>query len=412
MRDEWKTAKLGEIASIGAGNSAPQKKESFQNGIYPFVRTSDVGKIRFGSIYDSTDKLNDKGATKLRLISKGSILVPKSGASTFLNHRVILGCDSYVSSHLATIKANPEYALDYYLLYYLLTVSSQNLIQDHKYPSLKLSDISNICVLLPPLNEQKRIVAILDEAFAGIEKAVVNTEKNLANARELFENYLNSVFRSHDYGWTELTLGEIAEFKNGLNFTKNSKGEHVKIVGVKNFQSNYWVPMHKLEIAQIDGKLSESYKLQKGDILTVRSNGNKNLIGRCMLAGDIPEPTSHSGFTIRIRLISSIVEPTFLVHYLKTDMVRDMLIKSGGGVNISSLNQTVLSRLPIQVPEKNKQRDIVNKIETLQQETLTLDKIYTQKLTALTELKQSLLQKAFSGELTANPNNKRKEAAA
>ena len=99
----WETVKLEDIADVKAGNPAPQDKNLFENGVYPFVRTSDVGKVKVGSLTDANDKLNQKGIAKLKLFPKGTILFPKSGASTFLNHRVILEMDAYVASHLATI---------------------------------------------------------------------------------------------------------------------------------------------------------------------------------------------------------------------------------------------------------------------------------------------------------------------
>src|SRR5687767_1587858 len=101
----WPAKSLGEIAAIGAGNSAPQDKKLFEAGTNPFFRTSDVGRVRFGELNDASDYLNEHGTKGLRQYPKGTILFPKSGASTFLNHRVIIGVEGYVSSHLATIVA-------------------------------------------------------------------------------------------------------------------------------------------------------------------------------------------------------------------------------------------------------------------------------------------------------------------
>jgi type I restriction enzyme S subunit len=100
--------RLDKVAEVGSGNSAPQDEELFNGGYLPFVRTSDVGAIHIGSIETSRDLLTLAGARGLKLQPSGTILFPKSGASTFLNHRVFLSRDAYVSSHLATIKANNE----------------------------------------------------------------------------------------------------------------------------------------------------------------------------------------------------------------------------------------------------------------------------------------------------------------
>jgi type I restriction enzyme S subunit len=266
--------------------------------------------------------------------------------------------------------------------------------------------LKEILIPIPPLPEQKRIVAILDEAFEGIDRAISNTEKNLSNARELFESYLNSIFSQKGEGWEEKKLGDIATFRNGLNFTKSSKGESIKIVGVKDFQNHFWIQEDQLESVTIDAELKEIDILRKGDILTVRSNGNKELIGRCVLAGDIYEKTSHSGFTIRIRIEREDIYPQFIVHYLKSKQLRKQLTESGGGISISSLNQQGLSLIKLSFPIFTKQKAIVANIDELAIETQRLETIYRQKIAALKELKQSILQKAFTGELTADKGEK------
>lgn len=291
--------------------------------------------------------------------------------------------------------------------------------------------IENTQILLPPLAEQQRIVATLDKAFAAIAKAKANAEQNLKNAKELFESYLQSVFArklsesgltgfkdeqdknrkirkssnlanpdSDNGGWEVKTLGEIATFRNGMNFTKASKGEVIKIVGVRDFQKSFWVPFESLESVTIDGKLSETDFLKEGDILAVRSNGNPELIGRTLLAGNVEGKVSHSGFTIRIRLNSKNILPIYLCHYLKTQKARKELVESGTGINIKSLNQVALSSLQISFPESLKeQQTIVKELDALSSETKKLEAIYQQKINDLDELKKSILQKAFNGEL-------------
>lgn len=163
----------------------------------------------------------------------------------------------------------------------------------------------------------------------------------------------------------------------------------------------------------IDANLKEIDILRKGDILTVRSNGNKELIGRCLLANELSEKTSHSGFTIRIRIEKEDIYPQFIVHYLKSKELRKQLAESGGGISISSLNQQGLSLIIINFPTFLKQKAIVANIDEIAFETQRLEAIYRQKISALKELKQSILQKAFTGELTADtPKTIKEELAA
>lgn len=271
-------------------------------------------------------------------------------------------------------------------------------------PYIKKGMLEKFLVSCPSINEQKRIVEILDEAFEGIDAAIANTEKNLANTRELFESYLENLFTQNNPEWNHTTLGNLADFKNGLNFTKSSNGEVIDIVGVADFQNGFWVPTDSLSKVQIDSELGEAYLLHEGDILTVRSNGNKQLIGRCLLAGPITQRTSHSGFTIRIRLSSKNVSPQFLIWYLKSGKTRRRLVESGDGANISSLNQQALTKLPISFPTLKEQGLIIQRINHIQLNSIAAIEIYERKLASLNELKQSLLKKAFRGELTSGAN--------
>ena len=170
-------------------------------------------------------------------------------------------------------------------------------------------------------------------------------------------------------------------------------------MGVRDFQKNFWVPFMNLNSVKIDGELKETDYLRKGDILTVRSNGNPQLIGRCILASDVVEKTTHSGFTIRIRFEPKDIFPEYLCHYLKSEKARQELISSGAGIGIKSLNQKTLSALPISLPKITEQRTIVAKLDALSAETKKLEGIYERKLVALEELRKSVLQKAFAGEL-------------
>ena len=251
----------------------------------------------------------------------------------------------------------------------------------------------------PPLPEQERIVGLLDEAFAGIATAKANAEKNLQNARALFESHLQSVFTQHGKGWKERPLGTLATFRNGINYTKDSKGELVKIVGVKDFKNSFWVSRDNLDNVTVDGKLNESDALKRGDILAVRSNGNLELIGRTLLAGDMPEKISHSGFTIRIRLTNADVLPQYLCHLMKCAATRKLLVEGGTGTNIKSLNQQTLSALDVPFPPLAEQKALVAKLESLSTETKCLASIYERKFAALEALKKSLLHQAFTGQL-------------
>jgi type I restriction enzyme S subunit len=191
---DWPLKTLGEVALVGAGNSAPQDKELFKSGKHRFVRTSDVGQVRIGRLGESVDLLNDAGIEGLREFRAGVTLLPKSGASTFLNHRVQLTKPCFVSSHLAVVDPNPDVMDDSFMFYFLQTVRSQDLIQDQSYPSLNLNSISGVKVLVPPLDEQKRIVARMNHMRVKTAEMVAAYDARLQAAKNLRQSILEAAF--------------------------------------------------------------------------------------------------------------------------------------------------------------------------------------------------------------------------
>lgn len=158
--------------------------------------------------------------------------------------------------------------------------------------------------------------------------------------------------------WEEVKLGEIATFKNGLNFNKGDFGTGLKIINVSNFQ-DYSTPRYN-ELPEIDAKglANDDYLLKENDILFVRSNGNKELVGRSMFIKNIQEAITFSGFCIRARLESPNTYPKFYAHVFRGDFIRKTISAHAGGANINNLNQTILQNLKVPLPPLPVQRQI------------------------------------------------------
>lgn len=395
MNSGWRTMNLGDICDFAGGSQPPKSQFSY---------AEKPDHVRFLQIRDFA---SDKNITfipiskKNRLCGKDDILIGRYGASV---GRVLT--NKAGAYNVALMKAIPNLqVLDRSWFYnYLCSDHFQhrllNVADRSAQAGFSKDDIYHFPVPVPPAAEQRRIVGILDKAFEGIAAAKANAEKNLQNARAVFAKYRDFAFvKNHHRCWAEAQLGAIAAFRNGINFTQNSKGEEIKIFGVRNFHNNFCAPLDDLDRVNVDGKVPESDLLRKDDILAVRSNGNIELIGRCVLVGPLPERISHSGFTIRIRLTSRDVDPRYLCHFLKSGGTRKRLTEGGTGTNIKSLNQAMLSALAIPMPSLPEQRAIVRKIESLSSETEHLVTIYTRKLTAIDDLRKSLLHQAFTGNL-------------
>lgn len=145
-----------------------------------------------------------------------------------------------------------------------------------------------------------------------------------------------------------VTLGEIAEFKNGLNFRANESGFPIKVLGVGDFQKfTRFDQVKNLTTIHTDKEVNESYHLKNGDIVFVRSNGNKELVGRSLLVYTYGEPVSFSGFTIRARLLNKSIKPEYVSLLMQAGLLKATLKREGAGTNISNLNQDILAKLPI-----------------------------------------------------------------
>jgi len=393
----WPVRTIGEVCEVIGGGTPDTKRAENYDGDIPWITVRDMNV----DIIENTER----NITKKGLQSSASNLIP--AGNVIIATRVGLGkickisVDSAINQDIKAVIPRDKKILNIDYLYWWFRSVAPVIVAEGRGATVlgvKLPFVKSLKIPLPPLVEQKRIVAFLDEAFAGIAQASDNATRNLENAKELPGVLLEKALAPQD-DWQKTTLAEIAEFKNGLNFTRTSKGETIRIVGVKDFQNEYRIPTKDLEYVTIDGKLPPAYELRKNDILTVRSNGNKQLIGRCVIAGEVSEKTSHSGFTIRIRATSPKIHAEFLAYALKSRSTRARLVASGGGANISSLNQGALSSLPIAFPDVKTQVKIVENIHAMMDMCKQLQDARDRKAEQLDELKKSLLYQAFSGKL-------------
>ena len=192
------------------------------------------------------------------------------------------------------------------------------------------------------------------------------------------------------YGWTLKPLLEMGYCKNGLNFRPSESGVEIHCLGVGDFKDLSIINgTEMLPTISLNKTPPKESLLKDGDIVFVRSNGNKALVGRCLAVFPHSTPTTYSGFCIRYRLTSSEIIPLFLLNVLKTDFMREMI--KGRGANIQNLNQQILASLQIPIPPLDLQKAYVEFVEQVDKSKLVNKK----SLSELEELKNSLMQKYF-----------------
>jgi type I restriction enzyme S subunit len=384
MRKNWELVSLGDICKLINGRAYKQE-ELLNEGKYPVLRVGNFFSNR--SWYYSNLELEDS-----KYCNNGDLLYAWSasfGPRIWENGKVIY------HYHIWKIDLDSNRVLKKFL-YHWFEWDTKKIKAEQGVGTTMIhvtkGAMEKRMLYLPPIDQQKRIVAILDESFEGIDKAMGNTEKNLANSRQLFESYLNVIFSQKGNGWEEKKFGDVALLSRGQNPPKSKFVNHPQEGYVRFYQIR-------------DGKTDDYevyvpdtpqlHKVEPDDILMVAYRH----IGRVFRG-------ARGAFNVALCKIKnkdrSVLHDDYLFHIIPTDFVRGELMKQAERSLIPSMSVKHLAELRIPVPPIEEQEIIVSKINNLYSETQRLEAIYRQKLTALNELKQSILQKAFTGELTAD----------
>ena len=394
MRTGWQTKTLGEVLQkTETVNPLQSPKAEFD-----YIDVSSVSNATFQ--IEATQRLKGKDAPSRarKLVRANDIL--------FATIRPTLQRIAVVPEHLdkqvcstGYFVLRPKPGVDHRFIFYSLFTENfmgqmESLQKGASYPAVTDGDVKAQLIPIPPLPEQQRIVGILDEAFDGIAKARTNTEKNLQNARALFESHLQSVLRNMKWKWK--TLGDLCDGVEYGSSAKSKKEGKVPVLRMGNIQDGQldWENLvytdDKDEIAR--------YLLKHNDVLFNRTN-SPELVGKTAIyKGEMP--AIFAGYLIRIHRKEDLLDGDYLNYFLNSQIALDygktVVISS---VNQANINGTKLKGYPIPAPSISEQKIIVKKLDGLQEDTQRLESLYQRKLAALDELKKSLLHQAFSGAL-------------
>ena len=414
MREGWRTAKLGDLCE-------------FRNGLWkgkkpPFVHVGVIRNTNFrpdGSLDDLDIAFLDVEQKQFekRRLQYGDLILEKSGGGPKQPvGRVVLfnktdGLYSF-SNFTSMMRVIDRSSLDFNYLhrvlywYYISGATEAMQRRSTGIRNLEFNAYKALDIPLPPLPEQIRIVAILDEAFTGIASAVANTEKNLANVRELFESYLNAIFSQRDEGWEIKRVGEVADHCLGKMLDKQ-KNKGVMRHYLRNINVQ-WFEVKTNDVLQmrIEGHEETRYSVEQGDLLICEGG----YPGRAAIWNKA-ESVFFQKALHRVRCEDRRYN-RWLLYYLYLSDSNGELSKYFTGAGIQHFTGKALKDLQVPWPPQFVVDDLLEGIEGIQEEVGRLKFIHQQKLNALADLKQSLLQKAFSGELTADkeaPNSILKE---
>jgi type I restriction enzyme S subunit len=393
----WKTKKLGEVIKLEYGKPLPKESRE-EGGKYPAYGANGV-----------------KCWSNQYCLDRPSIIVGRKGSAGEVN----LTEEKFWPLDVTYFVTYDDTQYDLTFLYHCLKHLRLTKLAKGVKPGINRNDVYQIEFAFPPLPEQKRIVAILDEAFEGIDSAIANTEKNLANSREIFESYLNTIFTQKGDGWVEKKLGDteiiqIIDGDRGTNYPQKSDFSsegHCLFLNTKNVRSDGFSFDSTMFITEEKDKLLRKGKLKRRDvILTTRGT-----IGNIAIYDDsvkFEHIRINSGMLI-FRPNEKIIKSEYLFEILRSSILKSQIKKFTSGAAQPQLPIKTLVSFSFPVPTSlEEQSRIISNLHELQTETQRLETIYRQKLAALKELKQSILQKAFTGELTADTSKTVKEKIA
>lgn len=406
LPEGWEVKKLGEVCEI-----KPSKKEAKEKlkdeELVTFLPMEDLGvmnktinPIKKRSLKDVVGNYtyfanNDVLLAKITPCFENG----KIGIARNLSNGIGFGSSEFI------VFRNKGSVFEDYLFYYL---SRQSFREEgtkymtgavgHKRVSKEF--IENYKIPLPPLPEQQRIVSILDECFAAIDKAKANAVQNLRNAKELFESYLQGVFEDGD--WETKTIQGIAKVVNGYAFSsKDFRSDNsVRSIKITNVGVNQFVEDTGNYLPEKFRETLKDFQVREGNIVIALT---RTIISAGLKVAVVPP--SYDAALVNQRVAALVpnkkeIDQNFLYYYLTTQGVSKYVLNHVNTLMQPNLSINDLKIMPVPCPKITEQQAIVRQLDASRIETKKLEAIYQEKIDGLEELRKSILQKAFAGELT------------
>lgn len=366
---------------------------------YPITRIEtiansyiNIDKMGYAAI-EELDKFEDY------LLKDGDILMSHINSEKHLGKSAIyenINEDIIHGMNLLCLRPNKEVSYPKFLNYFFNSNKFRRQLpkitkKSVNQASFSVSDLKEVKIYLPNIDIQKNISKVLDKSQVLIYKRKTQIEylDEIVKSR-FIEMFGNPVVNTK--GWDMKDLGTLGYFKNGMNYNQSDSGFNIKFLGVGGFKhGNVINNSNMLSTLELQEEPSEEYLLKNGDIVFVRSNGSKELVGRSVLIRELEEKTTYSGFCIRYRNQCEGLIPDFLIHLFSDENFKKSFKKDSRGANINNLNQQMLSSLKIIVPPLKLQ----NQFSTFVKQ---VDKLKFEAQKSLTEMENnfnSLMQRAF-----------------
>ena len=375
MKQGWESKKLGDVCEIYQPTTI-SKKMMILDGEYPvFGANGIIGR------YDKYNHDNPELLVTCRGATCGTVNISLP--------------NSWINGNAMVIRPKTDGLRRDFLTYFFKgAVDLSSVITGSAQPQITRTSLNPVLVPIPPLEEQKQIVAKLDLCFEAIDKAKANAVKNLENAKELFQSKLNDIFSQKGEGWVEKKLLDVCSLKSGTTIAKSLEKGSGDIAYIKVADMNIEENLFSITTSSryLDFKdINKRNIFPIGTVIFPKRGGaiatNKKRITNIPICADLNTMGA---------MASDQIVPEYLHYYFLGFNLLDI----ANGTTILQINNYSFDNLKISLPiEYERQKDIVNLLSKLKEQTQSLESKYQQELNSLEELKKSILQEAFEGEL-------------
>lgn len=396
VKKRWETKKLSDLYQIGSSKRV--LKSQWKTEGVPFYRGREVTRLASDGFVDNELFISEKHfaelAKKYGVPKAGDILITAIG--TIGNSHVVRNNDRFYFKDASVLwmKRTSEVSSGFVNLWLKSPSFWEQLDRGNgaTVDTLTIQKLQSIEVPVPPLPEQHRIVAILDEAFAGIATAKANAEKNLQNARALFESHLQSVFTQPGPGSVTRRLADVCGIISKLIDPREAEFLDFVHVGAGNIQSQTG-GLVELKTAREEELISGKFFFDESMVLYSKIRPYLMKVARPSFRGLC------SADIYPLAPFETEITRDYLFHLLLSKPFTDYAIQGSARSGMPKVNRDYLFAFSMSLPPLMRQREVAAQLDALDGETQRLESIYERKLAALDELKKSLLHQAFSGEL-------------
>lgn len=381
MKEKWNIKRIEEICDILDHKRKPITQKDRVAGEFPYYGATGI----LGYVHDF-------------IFDERLVLIGEDGAKWNSGDRTAFIADGkyWVNNHAHVIKPKREAVLDEWIIYFLNHSDLTPFITGLTVPKLNQAKLRSIELPVPPLKEQKQIVAILDEAFEAIDKAKANIKKNIENAEELFQAKLEIVFKEILINHGEYALNSFCEVKDGTHDSPKYVSENgIPFVTQKN------VTVFGLDFSDVKlisktdhDNFYRRSNVALGDILISMIGANRGMA--CLVNDKRLFSIKNVGL---IKENKDKYNSDYLLFFLKSNLAKKYVSENSSGSAQGFIGLTKLREFPIPFTDLRAQNKIADELVRFESSTRKCIERYNQKILMLESLKKSILQKAFTGEL-------------